>query len=471
MLQTARQRFYYILADFISANCAWFVFNIIRFLTLPYNYETMSLGTYLSMGPVIWGQCLFPVMMVTLYAISGYYNHVFFKSRLNDALNAMGMALIGTLIIFFAVLFNDKIDDRLGNFEMILILWCLFSIFTTIPRLIITSVATKRIWRREIAFNTLIVGTSPEALALAADFEERHRSMGFRVLGFVNAGTPGRKASSPLPTFDISDIEEEAKRLNIQSFVIVPGDESSQQTIQTINTLLPLGQAVYLTPDNYHIVSARPRTAMVAGQVLIDVSQANIPSSTVNLKRLGDIFCSSIALIVLSPLFAVLAYLIKKDSPGPVIYKQERIGYKKRPFNIYKFRSMRTDAEADGPALSSTHDPRITKVGRVLRKYRLDELPQFWNVLRGDMSLVGPRPERAYYLDQIIKRAPHYNLVHQVRPGITSWGMVKYGYASNVDEMIERLKYDLLYVENVSFVVDMKILFYTVSTVVTGKGI
>jgi lipopolysaccharide/colanic/teichoic acid biosynthesis glycosyltransferase len=167
----------------------------------------------------------------------------------------------------------------------------------------------------------------------------------------------------------------------------------------------------------------------------------------------------------------VIALAVKREKSGSVIYSQERIGYHKHPFKIYKFRTMRADAEADGPSLSSDKDSRVTRVGRFLRKYRLDELPQFFNVLRGDMSLVGPRPEREYYIRQIVAKAPYYNLVHQVRPGITSWGMVKYGYATTVDQMIERLQYDLLYLDNISLQVDLKILFHTVNTVLTGKGL
>ena len=171
------------------------------------------------------------------------------------------------------------------------------------------------------------------------------------------------------------------------------------------------------------------------------------------------------------PVYAVLALSVRLDSPGPVFYRQCRIGYHKRPFDIIKFRTMRTDAEEAGPALSADEDPRITRLGKILRKYRLDELPQFWNVLKGEMSLVGPRPEREFYIRQIMERQPAYSLIHQVRPGITSWGMVKFGYATSVDEMIERLRYDLLYLENVSFGVDLKILFHTVSTVLCGRGL
>jgi exopolysaccharide biosynthesis polyprenyl glycosylphosphotransferase len=209
----------------------------------------------------------------------------------------------------------------------------------------------------------------------------------------------------------------------------------------------------------------------VVGEPLVDISKADMSESTINIKRVSDIIVSIFVLILISPLLLTLAILIKLDSKGPIIYKQTRIGYHKKPFNIYKFRSMKVDAEANGPTLSSLDDPRITKLGKILRKYRLDELPQFWNVVKGDMSLVGPRPEREFYIKQIITKAPYYSLIHQVRPGITSWGMVKFGYASNVDEMISRLRYDLLYIENVSFAVDLKILFYTINTVLTGKGV
>ena len=179
---------------------------------------------------------------------------------------------------------------------------------------------------------------------------------------------------------------------------------------------------------------------------------------------------SLIALVILFIPMLIVALTIKIDSKGPVFYSQERVGYKQKKFNILKFRSMTTDAEKSGPQLSSENDSRITKLGRILRKYRIDELPQFWNVLKGDMSLVGPRPEREYFIHKIVEKAPYYTLVHQVRPGITSWGMVKYGYAKNVDEMILRLRYDLIYLTNISILVDLKIIIYTVKTVFTGRG-
>jgi lipopolysaccharide/colanic/teichoic acid biosynthesis glycosyltransferase len=183
-----------------------------------------------------------------------------------------------------------------------------------------------------------------------------------------------------------------------------------------------------------------------------------------------DVVGSLMALVVLAPVMAILAILVRLSSPGPVIFRQERIGKNGRPFIIYKFRTMYVDAEKEGPALSREGDPRITPIGRWLRKTRLDELPQFWNLLKGDMSLVGPRPERAYYINQIVKKASEYKQLLKVRPGITSLGMVKYGYASSVEEMIERMRYDLIYLANRSFLLDIKILLYTILRVLQARG-
>ncbi|MGA0818916.1 MAG: sugar transferase, partial [Schleiferiaceae bacterium] len=177
----------------------------------------------------------------------------------------------------------------------------------------------------------------------------------------------------------------------------------------------------------------------------------------------------ALALVVLAPVMAGVAAAVA-GTRGPVFFRQERLGRYGTPFRIVKFRTMRSDAEAAGPQLSSEEDPRITSVGRVLRKYRLDELPQFWNVLVGDMSIVGPRPERAFFAQQIIDRAPQYRHIYKVRPGITSWGMVRYGYASDVDQMIRRMEFDLLYIENMSWRNDLKVLLYTVWTVLKGRG-
>ena len=188
------------------------------------------------------------------------------------------------------------------------------------------------------------------------------------------------------------------------------------------------------------------------------------------LKRVIDVGGSALFLVLAWWVYAFTAVMVKLSSPGPVFYRQVRIGRNGLPFNIIKFRSMFTDAEKTGPALSSDYDPRITKWGRFMRKVRLDELPQFWNVIKGDMSIVGPRPERQFFIDQIVKIAPHYRHLHRVRPGLTSLGQVKYGYAETVAQMVERLKFDILYIENMSLAMDFRVLLYTLKIIMEGRG-
>lgn len=433
-----------------------------------------SLKAFYEVKPVIYGQFFFPLLMMGLYLLSGYYNRPLFRSRLDEFLTTVSTAIIGSVIIYFIAIVDDPVPDRASNLELLGILFGLLFLIVYIVRLSITTLSLKRIRGGELTVPMVILGMNRSALELRKRMELT-KGRGHKIVAYVNLspGDDNQSSFDGLPVISINALAELKEQLDLHGILIPEGEinDSKMDFNSVLNLLYPLEIPILISPTSLQLVSALKRTGDIAGEPLINICTANMPDSTKNLKRFGDIMVSAIALLLLSPVYLVIALLIKADSKGPVLYRQERIGYHKKRFRIIKFRTMVKDAEADGPRLSSDTDPRITRIGHILRKYRLDELPQFVNVLRGEMSLVGPRPEREFFIRQILKKAPYYTLLHQVRPGLTSWGMVKHGYASTVDEMVERSRFDLIYLENINLMVDLKILLYTINTVATGKGI
>jgi exopolysaccharide biosynthesis polyprenyl glycosylphosphotransferase len=344
-----------------------------------------------------------------------------------------------------------------------------------LSRLAITQATKRRIEQGQITFKTIIVGPTQQAHALRQKLARkgsgnRHTDV-YKIIGYVTPQPTTELEYNGIPVYQLEDVEQVCSRHNVQYVILTQGKGKMSAILNIVNRLFPLDIPILISPTLFQLITSKPKIGDLKSEPLIDITHANMSESTKNLKRAGDFIVSLLSLIVLSPVYCIIAACIRIDSKGPILYRQERIGLRKKPFKIIKFRTMRTDAEAFGPALSSDGDSRITRVGHYLRKYRLDELPQFWNVLKGEMSIVGPRPEREFYIRQIVERAPYYTLVHQVRPGITSLGMVKHGYAQNVEAMVDRLQYDLIYIENISFTIDVKVLIYTVSTVVNGRGI
>ncbi len=478
MITEKHQRIRYVVGDLLATSLAWFVFNIIRYtqIVIPQGMTIPSFSAYYSINPVIQGQIFFPLMMMGLYYLSGYYNRPLFRSRLDELLTTISTAIIGSIIIFFLALVNDPIPDRASNIELVAILFALLFSIVYLVRLSITAYGLKKINRGKLTRPMVVIGVNNDARRLRHRMESTP-GRGHKVVAFVNPG--GLSAETQKETFDglpvlsIDELASSKETLGLVALLIPEGISAGKTAdfSEVLNRLFPLEIPILVSPSSMQPASHLQNLRDIAGEPLINICSARMSDSTQNLKRLGDILVSSAALVLLSPLFAIFAILIKRDSKGPVFYRQERIGYHKKPFRIIKFRTMVADAEPAGPRLSSEGDSRITRLGRFMRKYRLDELPQFVNVLKGEMSLVGPRPEREFFIRQILKKAPYYSLLHQVRPGITSWGMVKHGYASTVDEMVERARFDLIYLENISLMVDLKILLHTVNTVIKGRGV
>lgn len=456
------------MSDFISASVAWLLFNTLRYEVLyVINEGTDSLLDYLLYPGVLSGQIVIPFFWLVLYYFSGYYNKPFGKSRLTELFSTFITVLIGTIFVFFTLLLDDIPRSIDIYYKLFFGMFGLQFFLTYIPRLLITQNGVRKIKNREWAMNVLIVGAGEKAVRIAHDLYR----LGYDICGFVaeDEKTPV-KADRKQVVGTVADIPLLMGKVNVDEIVLAVESKNNKALMGILYSLYRYKRPIKVLADRFDMLS-KIRLRTIRGIPLVDVTDNNFSPAEQNIKLFLDKACSVVALLLLSPLFVYIAWRVKKDSSGPVFFRQERIGYLGQPFLMYKFRSMYVDAEENGPALSSEDDPRVTPFGRIMRKYRLDELPQFWNVLKGDMSMVGPRPERKYFIDEIVKTAPYYYLLHNVRPGITSLGMVKYGYAANVDKMVERMEYDILYYENMSLTLDLTILIYTVKTVITGKGI
>ncbi|MBD5358876.1 MAG: sugar transferase [Bacteroides sp.] len=470
-VNAAQQRLRYIMSDMLTGFVAFFIFNIVRFFLLNGNQPAEFMWEYVLSGKLIIETVVVPVGMLGIYWLSGYYNLPFGKSRLQEFLVTFSSSVVNTALIYLVLLINDQTGRRTVNYELILSLLGLLFIFCYIGRIIITSFALRHFKAHQWGFRALVIGATPRARATARRLVEGPSRVGYTIVGFVTI--PGEENDSVVggDVYSMDEVERVCHDNKIDQLIIAQKSYDENKVLNLLYHLFSLGIPIKIMPDTFSFITSGIRLQDIYGEPFIDLTTPSISEASKNIKRTIDVVASLLMLIILSPVYAWLAVMVKSDSKGPVFYRQERIGLRQVPFYIYKFRSMRVDAEKDGPRLSSDDDSRVTRVGKILRKYRLDELPQFWNVLKGDMSLVGPRPERAYYIAKIMERAPYYALLYQVRPGITSWGMVKYGYASTVDQMVERTRFDLIYLSNMSLFVDFKIMIYTVNTVVRGRGV
>ena len=421
MIAHRKQQLTYILSDLLSAEVVWLFFSLFRRLVndgAMFGVDTILIPVFNFYPPLI----IYPMVCVVIYYLSGYYLRPFRKNAAKEFITTFWSAVFISLLFFFIIIIDDEVTRYERYLVSLAVLFFLQFTISYLPRLIITRVSRKTVFYRTRTIHSI----------------------------------------------------SEANRIQkgmVEEVIIDLPKNSSERTLYTIiNRLYPLNVEISILPRVYDMLTGAARIVEIGGQPLVRITEHKMSDAEICIKRAMDVVLSLIVMVVLSPLYILLYMLVFTTSKGKAIYRQERIGLHGIPFQILKFRTMYEDAEQKKPMLSTDNDPRITRVGAFLRKYRLDELPQMWNVLRGDMSLVGPRPERAYFIRQIEQIAPYYCLLYKIRPGLTSWGPIKVGYTDTIDKMVERLNYDITYMENMSLRLDIKILFFTIGVIIDGKG-
>ncbi len=458
------------MCDFIALMLAWFVFYYARFRWemfpgLPGVHPTL----------IILPSIVIALFWIIIFAIFGLYKNLYLQSRFDETIQVIKVVTIGTLVLFF-LLFIDSLGWNTGNIHYAktytLFYWFVNVFFVSLDRFVLRTIQRTQVQRGQGLHKAVIVGTGVSALS-AYENIQRHKVSGIQVIGFIST-LNGMNSHLELPLSvigSLDDLKEIVLSQYVQEIIVALEPDQSGSIIDVVDRIDVPDVSVKILPDFYQMIIGLNQTNQIFGLPLIEVMPDPMPSWEKFTKDVMDVLISLIVLIVTLPLSLVIALVIRMSSSGPAIYKQKRVGLYGKEFYIYKFRTMHEGAErSTGPVWASKDDPRVTPVGNWLRKLRLDEIPQFINVIKGDMSLVGPRPERPFFVEGFKREIPLYTRRLRVKPGITGWAQVKWKYDSNIEDVREKTKYDLFYVENMSLRMDLKILINTLITILTGRG-
>ncbi|MDP4193076.1 MAG: sugar transferase [Bacteroidota bacterium] len=454
-----------LLVDFFAINLAWFAYYLFR-------VEIKWFSVFSQ--PEFW----IPMVIVytfwfIIFLFVGMYRTWFASSRFDEISTLFKSSFVGIFVIFFVILFDDYIQNESStNRFLIFVYWGIFFFFVSFGRLFIRSLQRSLLVNGYGRKNALIVGFNEKAFVIC-DKIINYKSLGLDVKGFiaVNEENVGKECKGVKVLDYYRNIQAVIEQTSAKEIILALDKNKEDIFVDLISLCDSHNVGIKIVPDLYEIISGQARTSQIYGFPLIDIMPQLMPEWEKKMKRLMDIIVSLLILIVSFPVTLMVSILIKLDSKGTILYKQCRVGLNGKEFNVYKFRSMRSDAEKlTGPVWSQKNDPRITRVGRFIRKVRIDEIPQMINVLKGEMSLVGPRPERPFFVEKLSKEIPLYKKRLKVRPGVTGWAQVKHKYDESIEDVKAKLRYDLFYIENMSLRMDFKILFRTIFVVLFGKG-